>query len=534
MKKFDSKKIDRRKFIRLAGLSTALPLVLNGFGVRAYSRNRFFDSLLNPNVITDKVLVLIQLSGGNDGLNMVIPLDQYATYNSLRTNIALPETSVLKLTNATGIHPGMQGIKTLYDAGKVNVVQSVTYPNPNLSHFRSNDIWMTGANYDEYLNTGWLGRYLEYEYPTYPDGYPNTDMPDPLAVQMSAVTSVAIQGTGRTMGIALQNPDTFYQLVSGSQSGGTDTAPQTPAGTELTYLRLIETQSQQYASAIKKAADKAKNLAAYPTSNSLSDQLKIVARLIAGGLKTRVYMVSLGGFDLHSNAVLTTDTTQGAHATLLTKISTAVSAFISDLQLLNAENRVISMTFSEFGRRVASNSSYGTDHGTAEPMFIFGSGVNPGVTGSNPNLSDLTSGNLKMQYDFRQVYASVMDSWFGTNQTELNTIKLGTFTKLPIIKKSATSVTENSINITEYKLHQNYPNPFNPSTTITYDLPQESNVKLIVYDASGREVTTIVNQRQSRGTYNFTFNANNISSGTYYYRLEAGNVVMNKRMVLIK
>ncbi len=526
--------LNRRRFLHLAGLSTVLPVALNGLGFRSLANNRFIDMMVNTAAATDKVLVLIQLNGGNDGLNMVIPLDQYSAYNSLRSNIALQESKILKLTNATGIHPAMSAVKNMFDNGMVNVVQSVTYPNPNLSHFRSTDIWMTGSNYDEYLTSGWLGRYLESEFPTYPNGYPNEVMPDPPAIQMSAVTSVVIQGNGRTMGIALQNPDTFYQLVSGSQTGGTDEPPDTPAGTELKYLRLIQLQSQQYASAIKKAADKAKNLETYPTSNTLADQLKIVARLIAGGLKTRVYVVSLGGFDTHSAQVQSSDTSLGTHATLLTRISAAVNAFINDLTKLNCENRVISMTFSEFGRRAASNASSGTDHGTAMPVFIFGSGVIPGVTGNNPDLNDLSNGNLKMQYDFRQIYATILSTWFGVKQQTLNNIKLGTFTKLPLLKALPVSVDKEGNLITEYKLNQNYPNPFNPSTIISYDLPRESNVNLTVYDSAGRLVQTLVSKKQGAGSYQVQFNAQNLSTGVYYYRLNTGSTVINKKMMLVR
>ena len=192
-----------------------------------------------------------------------------------------------------------------------------------------------------------------------------------------------------------------------------------------------------YASRVKTAADRAQNRSAlYPAAgqNTLADQLKIVARLIAGGLRTRVYLVNLGGFDLHSNQVVASDTTTGTHATLLGKLSAAAQSFLDDLELLGADHRVIAMTFSEFGRRVASNASLGTDHGTAVPVFLFGRMVRSGVVGSNPSLLDLSSGNLKMQFDFRAVYASILSQWFGVDRGVQDTLLLKGFQPLDIIQ----------------------------------------------------------------------------------------------------
>jgi uncharacterized protein (DUF1501 family) len=429
--------MNRRDFFKRVVPVSTLPFCIDGSPLAAYGRSPWLEALTGAGQALDRVLVLIQLNGGNDGINTVIPLDQYSAYFSARSNIAIPENRVLKLTAATGINPAMAAIKTLYDNGRVCLVQGVSYPNPNFSHFRATDIWLTASDYNQYLTTGWLGRYLDYELPGYPDGYPNEVVPDPLAIQIGSVVSLGFQGPDQPTAINLQDPNTFYQLVSGSSTLGQDAPPQTPAGIELGFVRQVASQSIAYAARIKAAADRAPNRSTlYPAAgqNSLADQLKIVARLIAGGLRTRIYMVNLGSFDTHSNQVVSSDTTTGTHATLLGKLANAVFAFNDDLQIQGAEHRVIAMTFSEFGRRVVSNSSLGTDHGTAIPMFLFGSSVRPGVVGANPSLTDLTGSNLKMQFDFRTVYASILNQWFYASQSELDAVLLKSFQPLDLVR----------------------------------------------------------------------------------------------------
>jgi hypothetical protein len=338
------------------------------------------------------------------------------------------------------------------------------------------------------------------------------------------------------LGISIQDPTTFYQLVAGAPTGGQDTAPTTPAGRELEFVRLVAAQSIQYATQVKAAADKVKLQSTYPTSNSLADQLKIVARLIAGGMKTRMYIVSMGGFDNHSSQVDATDPTIGTHATLLKRLSDAIAAFQADLKYLGVEQRVIGMTFSEFGRRVQSNASRGTDHGTAAPMFLFGAGVLGAVLGNNPSLTDLTSSNLKMQYDFRSAYASILNQWFGAGTNELNAVLLRSFQQLPIIRPGVAVSAEEVAGLpTEYRLYENFPNPFNPSTMISYDLPGEAEVTLKVFDMLGREITTLINERQNAGHHAVQFSATpGLASGAYIYSMNAGSFSARKRMLFVK
>ncbi|MFN5865627.1 MAG: DUF1501 domain-containing protein [Candidatus Kapaibacterium sp.] len=509
----------RRDFLKATTPALAAPFLLSGFPVRALARSPIGDSIARMAAATDRVLVLIQLQGGNDGINTIVPLDQFSVYAAARPQIALPESKVLKLNNATGIHPAMKELHGLYNDGMMNIVQGVTYPNPNQSHFRSTDIWMSAVDYNQYLNTGWMGRYLSTEYPNYPEGYPNATMPDPPAIQIGAVMSLALQGPAQSMGLAINDPTTFYNLVNGTGKGPFADPPNTRPGNELRYLRQIEAESQVYSASIKKAADKAPNKATYPTGNSLADQLKIVARLVAGGLQTRVYMVTLGGFDTHAAQVDTADKTTGAHATLLGRLSTAIKAFYDDLALLGARDRVLTMSFSEFGRRVQSNASSGTDHGTAAPMLVVGTQVNPVIIGNNPNLSSLDSGgNLTMQHDFRQVYASVLAQWFGVSGAELQTTMLRDFTQVPIIKQSSTSV-ESDVPFS-FACSVS-PHPVVNAARLQFTLPQSADLTIRILDLDGRVCREVANTWYDAGVQSIELSRESLPAGTYFIELRA-------------
>lgn len=384
----------------------------------------------------DRVLVLIQLSGGNDGLNTVIPLEYYDAYRRARPNIAIPEDKVLRLPgfDGTGLNPAMPEMQQLFRQGKLAIIQGVSYPQPNFSHFRATDIWLTGADAGQILPTGWAGRYLDREYPDFPQDYPNTTMPDPLAIQVGSLVSPALQGPSLTMGMAISNPDSFYELIGDK----TAAIPRSRAGELLTYIREMSVKTDQYAGVIRKAAQRVtKQSDRYPAAgkNPLADQLKIVARLVAGGLQTRIYLVSMGGFDTHAKQTETADTTMGTHARLLTRLSEAVDAFVDDLAYLQVSSRVVGMTFSEFGRRIQSNASGGTDHGSAAPVFVFGDGVKPGIIGENPKFPEklTVSDNLAMQHDFRAIYSTLLEKWFRTDESIAASVLMRAYPALPLI-----------------------------------------------------------------------------------------------------
>ena len=525
--------MDRRRFLQRTSGAITLPLVLNGLPMKAFD-GPLLQDLFNTTEASDRVLVLIQLNGGNDGINTVLPMDQYDEVMKVRANIAIDESKALKISDSIGLHPVMTGVRDLFAQQKVGVIPGVGYPNPNLSHFRSTDIWMTASASNQVISTGWLGRYLHRDYPNYPEGYPNETMPDPIAVQMSAVVSLALTGQDQhSLGTALQDPETFYQLVSGTTSGGGDLPSQKNARDNVMYVRGVQSKSMSYSTVIKAAADKAKNIAEYPTGNRLADQLKVVARLVAGGLKTRVYVVTLGGFDTHAGQVVDGDTSAGGHANLLQQLSDAVQAFQRDLEALACDQRVLSMTFSEFGRRVASNLSLGTDHGASAPMLIFGTLAQEGIQGAYPSLTDLDNGNLKMNVDFRAVYASVLQQWFGADAAVLREVLFEDFSTIKVVKSSPTSVHEVAAE-GGVALYPIAPQPVVGEASLTYRMDVGGRVHLAVYDALGFHVATLVDGNVDAGTYSASFAAASLPSGTYYAQLRAGSTRCVQPLVVVR
>jgi hypothetical protein len=307
-------------------------------------------------------------------------------------------------------------------------------------------------------------------------------------------------------------------------------------GHELSFVRLVAQQTQQYSGSIKGAADKAKNKSTlYPTqgTNTLADQLKIVARLIAGGLKTKVYMVSLGGFDTHAGQVATTGGTEtGTHANLLSKISVAVNAFQDDLKLLAIQDRVLGMTFSEFGRRIKSNDSLGTDHGAAAPMFIFGTKVNGGIYGTNPVIPNNPSGgdNIAMQTDFRSVYATLLKDWFGVSDKDLTSVMFKSFPILPIVN-TTTPTGINDLAGDYSNNFSNYPNPADSYTNIRFNGFGEM-VQIKLFEASGKELMVLVNETYSKGAHEVKIDTSLLPSGLYYYSMVSGQRTFSNKLMI--
>lgn len=518
--------MQRRKFIKNTAIgSIALPGIFKDLGVTAHGENSPLSQLLTPGVANDHILVIVQMSGGNDGLNTVIPLDQYGNYYNARTNIAIPENQVLGLTGvqATGLHPALNSFQAMYNNGDLCIVQNAGYPAPNFSHFRATDIWMTASNSNEYVSTGWMGRYLNSDYPGFPTGYPNATMPDPLAIQFGSATSLMLLGPSIQMGYTISDPNAF---INNADGGEDPILPGTPANDKLLYVREISKQSQLYYNAVKNAYNLPgnSNLATYP-SNSLANQLKIVARLINGGLKSKVYVVSFGSFDTHSVQTNVSDTTTGTHANLLKILGDSVKAFHDDLKLMSKDGRVLGMTFSEFGRRIKSNASGGTDHGYAAPMFIFGTPAASSIIGDNP-IIPVNAGvndNITMTNDFRDIYWSVLKRWLCQDAASLNDIMLYPYTEKNICSSIECGGIDMPNKNAEKDYVKTYPNPSQDVSVVEFETDGGATL-LELMNAQGTKIENVLQRSYDRPKMiQVKVNLSKLKPGMYYLHFQNGD-----------
>lgn len=429
--------MNRRDFIKNIAPLAVIPFFSNRLFAAIPQLTQAEHTLLsNAMMSDDRILVVIQMTGGNDGLNMVLPLDQYTNLAVARANILIPDTAALTLGSfPTGLHPAMTGLKNLYDNQKLTVVQNVGYNNFNFSHFRAMDIFASGSDSTQTLDSGWLGRYIEYYYPGFPAAYPNINEPDPLAITIGSSVAQALQGMGQST--SQQIPTNFSGSLTQLLDYSNTTVPATPAGAEVQFIRQQQSFANAYANQIIGAWNAGANSSTvYPPppsgTQNLAQQLKIIARLIKGGLRTKIYFASIAGFDTHGNQTDATDHTIGTHANLLKELSDSIFAFQTDLTVLGLDNRVLGMTNTEFGRRIKSNATTGTDHGTVSPMFLFGSYVNPTVINPNPVIipNVQSSTQLPVQTDYREIYTSILQNWFCLSSTEADNVLLHSKTPL--------------------------------------------------------------------------------------------------------
>lgn len=477
----------------------------------------------------DKVLVLVQLRGGNDTLNTVIPIDQYANLSKVRSNILIPESKVLGLEDGVGLHPAMAEMKGLWDNGYLNIIQSVGYPNQNRSHFRSTDIWQSGSSADVQETTGWMGRFFTLDNPDYPTDYPNADHTDPFAVTIGSTASETCQGVVSNFSIAYTGTGNSGELFEGEW----DNVPSNCFGNELVFVRESVRQSNAYSKVVQTAMDKGKNLSAkYADDNELANKLKTVARLISGGLKSKVYVVSLGGFDTHSAQVDGADVTQGTHAILLKTVSDAIGAFQDDITLQGLEERVVGLTYSEFGRRIQSNASLGTDHGDAVSLFAFGSCVNPQILGQNPEIGDDVGRgeSVPLQFDYRSIYGSVLIDWLGATEEQVKEILFDTFQYVPVIKgcsPNATSSPEKTVASFEAKI---LPNPARRNTTLHFNSGGEQ-VRISLFNELGGEIQVLSSKQWSAGKQKMGIDMSRYPSGIYFVHMMSSSRQTTLRFV---
>src|ERR1043166_7200133 len=385
--------IKRRDFIRTGSLATASFMVPKF--LKAFER---VDKVPPGN----KVMVILQLSGGNDGLNTVIPIRNDIYYRE-RRGLGIEKAKVLSLTDEVGLHPALISLREMFDDGSLGILNNVGYPNPDRSHFRSMDIWQTGSASSEYITTGWVGRYLDAQChgcdkPTYA-----LEIDDVLSLALKGENSKAIAMKDPKRLFGTSNEKFFRDVLKDHKSGGEETV-------DYLYKTMSETLSS--ANYIFQESKLHPSSAEYPKTE-LGNGLKTIASLIFSDINTKVYYISLGSFDTHVNQ-------DNQQQRLFTELSDAVKAFAADLKQNNRFNDVLMFTFSEFGRRVSQNASGGTDHGTANNMILIGGALKQrGLINAMPDLADLDEGDLKYKIDFKTVYATVLRNWLDADDTAI-------------------------------------------------------------------------------------------------------------------
>ncbi|MFQ5637486.1 MAG: DUF1501 domain-containing protein [bacterium] len=376
------------------------------------------ETTSGSNPADENILVVIQLSGGNDGLNTVIPA-RNDIYYRLRPKLALLKDKILPLTDDLGLHPKLAPLKELYDHGQLCIVQGVGYPNPDRSHFRSMEVWQTGVAQD-FETTGWVGRLFDH---SCRNAHLRECSPT-LSISVGNTLNPALRGESG-VGVAVQDPERLYRmtkLYSNTNVAAVEDGTGLNQASPLDFLRRTAMNAELSADKIRRSVRQVQNHTDYP-KNRFAQGLKLIAGMIAGGMDTRVYYISLTGFDTHANQ-------SGTHDRLMNIYSKSIAAFQKDIQRLGQAERVLGMVFSEFGRRVAENGSRGTDHGQAAPMFLFGNPVTAGIVGDHPSLEHLSQGDLKFHTDFRAVYATVLEDWLGEDATQILSRK---FDKIKIV-----------------------------------------------------------------------------------------------------
>lgn len=534
----------RRNFLKIFPAAGVTPFVVNGFPMRPFSNSRINRLLADCDGVEDRVLVLIQLKGGNDGVNTIIPIAEYDAYANLRPIIKIPDTGPEKFINLdqtlpgpdrVGLHPVMTGLKALYDKGWMNVVQGVGYENLNQSHFKGTDLWMTGGDGtpDHFnIRSGWMGRALNAMFPNVL-GAPIPDMLYPLGIQVGDPnpalgfhTETEHQNSINLYG---QDPAGFYSLVQTIGGAPLVNVPDSEYGDELEYIMGVEKAVDAYSVYISQAFNAGSNAITNYPNTTLANQLKTVARLIKGGCKTKIYLCNMGGFDTHGNQIPPEGTiVLGGHADLLRAMSDAVKFFYDDLQGMGLAEQVVSCTFSEFGRCAKENGSAGTDHGTLAPMLIFGKGVDGGVTGTNVDLENLTGDNQLQgqQHDYRQVFTTLLQDWLGASNYVLEQTMFEGYAKLPLVSGAFVVSPDCYIGTTSIFDHTPVqramvasPNPANVRTEISFRSDKAFDARLTLHSLGGALVSA--NSVRVQAGLNFYYlDLKQHPPGNYFVRLE--------------
>lgn len=486
---------------------------------------------------SDNVLIILELFGGNDGLNTIVPAEDDEYYR-IRPNIGIPKDELIKVNDIYMNKALVQdvkngGMKRMFEDGRLAIVEGIGYDQPNLSHFRSEDIWLSGinpkSNHNEKLLEGWLGRYFALKLPNYPMQIPE----HPISISIDGAISLIFKSNKGDMGIALTDPNEFYKLGVGLTPKESLLSGTSAYENEFNFIHTIARQSEIYSQAVKTAYEmgiKKINGNLY-SNNVLSQKLKMISAFIAGGLKTKVYFVKLSNFDSHAQQMNTSFT--GQHYILLNEASKAISELMQDALESGFSERITGMTISEFGRRAYDNGSRGTDHGAASMQFVWGDDkfVNGGYWNNRPKLTDLdANGNVKYQTDYRVIYTEILEKRLGATPEDVIKVFGESFLPLNILEKRVNSVFEKNhlgkqgIRIT--------PNPNNGSGNVHFELREAAFVDISIFNLTGRVQQTIQRSFLTEGMYKIPFNVD--TNGIYIISITADNARYSEKFSVLK
>ncbi|WP_124979338.1 DUF1501 domain-containing protein [Nonlabens xiamenensis] len=509
----------RRTFLQALGIAGAGAFTMGGTQISSAMPSPLTAAINSSS--NDRILVLVRLKGGNDGLNTIVPVYDYATYASRRSSIALPQNSLYALNADFGLPSFMSSLQSRWGNGQMKVVNGVGYAVQDLSHFRSSDIWASidAVNQEE---TGWMGRLFESEFPNFILNPPAV----PPAIQIGSLGNLAFEGLQTNYSFSVADPQQLYNLAQNGWQHDPVNVPACTYGDQLSFLRSTTNNTFRYAGVINTAYQASSTQATY-NNNNIAEQFSIVARLIKGQLGTKVYMVTLDGFDTHASQA-------GTHADRLQKLSDAIDAFYTDLTAYGNQDEVLCMTISEFGRRVEENGSNGTDHGAAAPMMLFGGGLNGnGFIGAHPSLTQLdNNGNMIHNIDFRDVYTTVLKDWLCippgmVDQAMLN----GNYNTLNLGFNCTTAGIDNVVQQDFHHLVINAPD----GERLRVQLESGRKLDIRIYNMLGQEIGQLANSYYAPGMHEFDIKAGlntRMDAGPYIYRISTNGQEYSKQFLL--
>ncbi len=512
-------KWNRRSFLQALGLVSSGSIILGKTPVSAMNPTPLTTALGKSN--SDRVLVIIRLKGGNDGLNTVIPTYDYSTYSNLRPTIQINQSNSFALSTEFRMPNYMQDIQNLWNSGKMKIVHGVGYPNQNLSHFTSADIW-SSADTSTQEQTGVFGRYFQDLYPDYLLNPPSV----PPAIQIGSLSNLLFNGTDAGYAFSVANPDQLQSIAQNGVAYDLQNLPSCTYGDQLGWIRAVVNTTYTYADVIHQAYTNGSNDVPFNTSN-IAKQLAIVSRLIKGNLGTKVYMVTLDGFDTHADELNT-------HQQLMQDLTNSVKLFFDDLNTVGISQNVLAMTISEFGRRPEENASNGTDHGSASTMMLFGEGLNGnGFASTHPSLSNLDpNGNLQHTTDFRSVYASILENWLCIDPQIVNNVLFQEYTREDI------GVACNTANYEDFSFHAFFHQPIykQNSVSVQFSLNTATHVTIELFNVLGQSIGMVYNKRILSGKYEVDLNptGKRYTIGQYFYQITVDGKKYSKSFVFCK